>query len=57
MLPQVMDLAMNIPIDIYLVENCFTSETYGKWTKLRLRGEVPIGTGDRLVVIDTGCYP
>ena len=57
MLAQVMDIAMNIPIDLDLVENCLTSDSYGMWTKLRLRGEVPIGTGDRLVVIDTGCYP
>ena len=57
MFPRVMDIARNIPIDIDLVENCITSDSYGMWTKLRLRGEVPIGIGDRLVFIDTGCYP
>jgi hypothetical protein len=57
MLPRVMDIARNIPIDIDLVENCIRGETWGTWSELRLRGEVPIGTGDRLVVVDTGFYP
>ena len=57
MLPRVMDIARNIPIDIDLVENCIRGETYGSWSELRLRGEVPIGTGDQLVVVDTGFHP